>query len=710
MNLKHISTHASSIICLGVFASLSPVFTFANTHNTSYENLSTLVGTLEIMYGDKYDPITHKVIDHSSYYILKTKDRSIPLDMHYLSFKNYHNSVGKRVQLNVIPSIYKVKSVLSLEKLKPSKNKNIFATLISKNNKKKPWFNIMCKFSDIADEPISSSEVAKIFDNAYPFLEDYWRVTTYGHIDIAGTETMNRWVTLPHPREYYVKQDNMGMESAALDELETDCKKAASYIENKDKYYGTNLFFNGNLDGAAWGGGTVTWFPLWSHKNLATIAHEMGHCYGLSHSSGDYGNTYDSPWDLMSNTSNEDIFDIYYSAPQHTIAYYKQRLGAIPDLYNFSSQKQDISDGYTLELSQQEESGKKGKYLIANIYSKNGKKHYTVEARNQIGYDVVIPAKTVLIHEIRLGVRAYIVDSDDNGNVEDEGVQWQVGETFRDEANNIEIEILEEYNTGFKIRVLANGDSSNPQLFTVDKQAVKEGDYIYTQVKRPKLSGICEKGTNIAIKQDNNVLPSNTVCSSNGRFSFVPVVDLKDGLSEISIIQTNQKTNQSTESTAVLLMIDAVEKVDYALTLNAEGTIINGKSGMVDLVIRVAELNGGVNHAPLQFTLVKNKNFKVYFTSTELKRQDNIVENNKWKMKDKGNLYQFTYIAEEGAFPASSFSRIGLSAQFTSPSNSKGGFSLDITLSNNIDENKKNNQDTEYLEYNNILSTESPTL
>ena len=72
------------------------------------------------------------------------------------------------------------------------------------------------------------------------------------------------------------------------------------------------MMFNQDLDCCAWGGSTylnldgqsrmyrITWLPPWSYKNQGPIAHEMGHGFGLPHSSGPYGATYDSRWDVMS--------------------------------------------------------------------------------------------------------------------------------------------------------------------------------------------------------------------------------------------------------------------------------------------------------------------------------------------------------------------------------------------------------------------------
>ena len=416
-------------------------------------------GKLQAIYNSAYNVQNLQVNVQYNLQISKLKSRR--LDMSKLTVQKWQVLVGKDVEIKVskanelaVASDRKRGYVVLDIRYNPSaKKRTKLAQALAQPDAKKPWLNLLCKFADIATEPHPSSFYQTMFGNTYPYLEHYWKDTTYGLIDISGTQTID-WVTLPHNLAYYKPA---GEEDANKALIREDCIVAAGGAGILDGYYGLNLFVNGEMfdEWAGVGGGGTTWIDLGAESYLGVIAHEMGHVYGLPHSSGRYGSNYDSPWDVMSSAYGGNNFGSYGAIPQHTIAFHKQKLGAININAQWSNAEVDASGGELIHLSRLEEDAVAGDYLIANISSSDGTKHYTVEARDKIGYDTSLPAKAVIIHEIEGEFRAYVVDPDNNGNLSDAGARWQVGETFTDAVNTISVEIVSSTATGYYIRITA---------------------------------------------------------------------------------------------------------------------------------------------------------------------------------------------------------------------------------------------------------------
>jgi hypothetical protein len=191
------------------------------------------------------------------------------------------------------------------------------------------------------------------------------------------------------------------------------------------------------------------------------IAHEMGHGFGLPHSSGPYRATYDSEWDVMSgaglctppHATSECIAD-------HTVSHHKDLLGWVPSERRYlavSGSDQSI----TIERLGQPSSA--SGYLMAKIpIGGSATKFYTVEARRFAGYDGHvngrIPGEAIVIHKVDTGLsdrNARAIDADKDGDPNDEGAMWISGETFTDAANGISVEVIGENTTasGYSVRI-----------------------------------------------------------------------------------------------------------------------------------------------------------------------------------------------------------------------------------------------------------------
>ena len=328
-----------------------------------------------------------------------------------------------------------------------------------------PWVSVMCKFADVPAEPEDLPYFEEMYGSAYPGLDHYWREQSYDIANVAGSGAAG-WYVLPQPRSYYVyDQNGDGQPDLDWTRAANDCTAVADAEIYYPDFVGINLMFNDLLDCCAWGGGWyttldgvsrlwyMTWEPPWGYGNVGVIAHEMGHGFGLPHSSGDYGQTYDNQWDVMSDVwSNCSNHPVYGCLGQHTISYHKDRLGWVaPDL-----EFEAPTGTYATLTLEQLALPQTHNYLLARIPVADSTTHfYTVEARREVGYDVKLPGQAVIIHDVDTtrDRPAHVIDIDGNGNTGDAGAMWIPGESFVDAAAGITVSVLSATPFGWVITI-----------------------------------------------------------------------------------------------------------------------------------------------------------------------------------------------------------------------------------------------------------------
>ena len=330
-----------------------------------------------------------------------------------------------------------------------------------------PWVTLLCRFPDVAATPRSRAHIEAIL-GPDGWMGDYWAEQSGGRTDFARNQVAG-WVELPHPRSHYVQPGQY----ARLDRLFNDCTAAAAaevdFLAGGAGIAGINLLFNAALDCCAWGGGmyatlqgvtqrwAATWNPPFVSLDPAALAHEMGHAYGLPHANNSDGDnqTYDNPWDLMSDPIGHAVRDhVFGRLPKRLGAHQRARLGWIEPVrlarveidgrYRFVIQAPGAGEGFELvELRHPDWPAERW---------------LSIEARDRSDpQDAALPATAIVVHEVdtRRTQPAWVVDSNDP--VADysntAGSIFGVGRELRDAGGEYVLRVLRQLDTGFELEL-----------------------------------------------------------------------------------------------------------------------------------------------------------------------------------------------------------------------------------------------------------------
>jgi M6 family metalloprotease-like protein len=326
----------------------------------------------------------------------------------------------------------------------------------------KPWVWLLCKYSDDASEPFNVA----YFQTMETDLNSYFQEASYNLANINGSLVVSHWYNLPHPKSYYVyDNDSDGSDEFDYGRLATDCtgvSEADVYFPN---YYGIIMNVNGGityaglsanpyltLDGVykRWNTTFINGSNSGISMQIGVTSHEMYHGFGLDHSGVrdpvSWAMTSGNQWDPV----GRGACGFGNCTPSHPPAPQKNFLGWIDS----TKKTTPVFSGqiFTLEALAQPQTGNP---LMVTIPIGPGH-YYTLEARRQAGYDTKIPGAAVLIHEVRpvdndgtVGILSPPGASYPSGS----GSMWLAGDTFTDSAHNISVAVLAATATGFQVQV-----------------------------------------------------------------------------------------------------------------------------------------------------------------------------------------------------------------------------------------------------------------
>lgn len=322
------------------------------------------------------------------------------------------------------------------------------------------WINLNCQFNNRATIYFSAADVGTMTGNTNtaPSLAHYWNTSSHGKLTTNFTTRGYR--TLSNGTGYYDGLDTF----TALDALFDDCIAAHDADVNFSNFDGINMFFNGDLQsglGFGFGGFNYltldgvtkiygyTWMPTSDQFPMSHsfIGHEMGHTMGLPHSNNNDGDsdTYDNPWDLMSDSYSYAPFDgIYGYLSKQTNLYHYDGLGWVNNANRLNFTQGDS----TIILDQWSASNTSNYHMVKISIDSNN--YWVIEAHKPGPLYQYGPKPGVIAYRVAGGRQqpAWLVGDSEQA--------WTPGQSFK--LGDTSIQVLSETANGYQLRIFTQLD------------------------------------------------------------------------------------------------------------------------------------------------------------------------------------------------------------------------------------------------------------
>lgn len=425
---------------------------------TTPDDTTTITGYLGTVHGDSInfeDAFQHTML-------MQDDGELFLVDLPAESDARAYDNIEVRLNGTMIPADDGGAPLFDVATITPSHSFDGERDAVVGNTK---WLNLACRFGDNDAEPRDVQYFQDIMENVQPGMDHYWRLTSSDRVNIEGSQAYG-WYELPRDKDYYLRISYLNV-GFALQALMKDCTSLAIEQDGLDlaEFGGINIMLNDIFGCCAWGGSMpltvngqqitfrTTWLPPWAFNSLHVIAHEMGHGWGLPHSSHDLSKVYDSAWDVMSGGTRQlgfCRFTVVDSSCHQvgTIGFHLDLLGWLPQERVIT-----VESGETAQLGLDTlTTARSGTDALLINVPVASNRFITVEARSFNGYDRNIPGEAVVLHDVLMGRSSpALVISREQGDPNSESAMWLPGDVFS--ANGVKIEVTGRLGTTFYVRV-----------------------------------------------------------------------------------------------------------------------------------------------------------------------------------------------------------------------------------------------------------------